>query len=591
MKVSDYIVDYITSKEIKLGFFMIGGALGYLVDACARKRFKLYTMHHEQAAAFAAEGQAAVTKGLGLAMATSGPGATNLITGIGSAYFASYPVIFITGQVNTNELNIMGKGRQMGFQETDIVSLVKTITKYAVQIQDPNRIAYELEKAVFLSTHERQGPVLIDIPLNIQKVDIDIEDIPHFIGSEEYNSLKTKIHLDEKEINRFVTELAAAKRPVILAGHGVKLAGAEEKMLKLAEMAKIPVVTSLLGTDSIPHNHELFYGFIGTYGYRYANFALANSDFIIVLGSRLDSRQVGVKYQTFAPMAKIVHVDIDKSELNATVKEWMSINYDVADFLDAVTPSVTIAEERKEWIEYLNWLRKKYPHVEQKIGMDSVDPVEIIASISDLAKKETVAVADVGLNQMWFAQGWRVKKGQTILTNGGMGPMGYALPAAIGASVSDGMKEVWAITGDGGMQINIQELQTLKRHSIPVKIAVFNNQALGMVAQFQGENFEGRYLGTKEGYDAPDFVKIAEAYGLPARKIRSKKEATPAIKWLAEQKGPALLEILIPTDYLALPKAIYSKPIYDMRPFLERQEYYNALKYVDRKFLQNEKNK
>jgi acetolactate synthase-1/2/3 large subunit len=566
---------------------MIGGALGHVADSCARKGFPLYTMHHEQAAAFAAEAQAIETRKPGLAMATSGPGATNLVTGIGSAYFASIPVLFITGQVNTYESNSAGGRRQAGFQETDIVAIVKSITKYAVQVRRPETIAYHLEKALFLATSGRAGPVLIDLPFDVQRADIDPKKVKHFTGSAEHRRLGKMLSGEPSPalVKRAAELMMGAERPIMLVGHGIRISGAADGLLKLAEKRSIPVVCSLMGTDALQNSHPLFYGFIGTYGNRYSNLAVANSDLMLVLGARLDSRQVGVMSKRFAPMAKIIHVDIDKAELGASVKEALSIHSDASKFLRALLPAVKPAAPNREWMSFLDSLKKKYREERQGLGPDGIDPVSAVAALSEAAGEGDTVAVDVGSNQMWFAQGWKVKKGQKVLTNGGMGPMGYSLPAAVGASLACGKKRAWAVSGDGGMQLNIQEFQTLVRNKIPVKIMVLNNGVLGMLTQFQTENFEGRLIGSKIGYDSPDFVKISRAYGLAAEKAAKRGELREKVEWLARAQGPALLEVVIPWNCWVLPKAVFNRPVHDMRPFLERGEYRSALRYVDEKLM------
>ncbi|MFH1306937.1 MAG: thiamine pyrophosphate-binding protein [Candidatus Micrarchaeota archaeon] len=580
MKLSDYIVDYLTQAGIKHGFFMIGGALGHIADSCALKKFKLYTMHHEQAAAFAAEGQAAATQKPGLAMATSGPGATNLITGIGSAYYASTPTVFITGQVNTFESNIGGKRRQVGFQETDIVSIIRPITKYAMTISDPGKVCYELEKAVFLATHGRNGPVLIDFPLDVQRADISPAKQEHFTGSKEHNELSKKKQITKQELDTFSTLLSNSERPMILAGHGVRLSKARDELRKFAEKTKIPVVASLMGTDSLPSHHPLYYGFIGTYGGRHANFALANADLIIVFGARLDSRQIGVQALKFAPAAKIIHIDIDSSELGASVKEELSINADIKEFLSQALAILPGMKPGNGWKSHLKWLKEKYGTQNQDAGRQAINPVTALGAVSKAAKEESFVSVDVGAHQMWFAQAWQVKKNQTIFTNGGMGPMGCAIPTAIGAWLSDKSKSAWAVCGDGGFQLNIQELQTIVRNNIPLKIIILNNKSLGMLTQFQSENFEGRLIGSMDGYDTPDFVKVSNAYKIPAKRAEHPDELEEKISWLANEENAAVLEIIIPNTFWTFPKATYSKPVYDMKPYLTDEEMQNALKYV-----------
>jgi acetolactate synthase-1/2/3 large subunit len=476
----------------------------------------------------------------------------------------------------------------VGFQETDIVSIVKPITKYAATVREPSRIAYELEKAFFISMHCRMGPVLLDLPLDVQKADIDPTALEKFIGSEEHRELSIRKKAEDGMLERIAKAITDSQRPVILAGHGVKLSGSIKKFRDFVEKSGIPVVASLMGTDAIPFSHPQYFGFIGTYGQRYSNFALANSDLIIVLGARLDSRQVGVQKKQFAPMARIIHVDIDGEELGASVNEWASLNMDIREFLDSIVPLLGQKKDRNEWYGFLESLRKQYPKAEQKINEGEIDPVEAVRLLSKHAQAGETICADVGSNQMWFAQGWETKEGQTILTDGGMAPMGFSLPAAIGASICSGKRRAWCVTGDGGFQINIQELQTIARNGLPIKISILNNSSLGMLAQFQTENFEGRLIGSADGYDAPDFVRIAEAYGVPAKRVSEKDGLDSGLQWLAGSGGPALLDIIVPKSYWALPKARFSRPVYDMAPLLAREELRKALKYVDYRFIPKE---
>ncbi|MFH1095182.1 MAG: thiamine pyrophosphate-binding protein [Candidatus Micrarchaeota archaeon] len=580
MKISDYLIGYLSAQGIDHGFFMIGGALGHIADACARKEFALYTMHHEQAAAFAAEGQAVMSRKPGLAMATSGPGATNLITGIGSAFYASLPTIFVTGQVNTYESNTKGKGRQVGFQETDIVSIIKPITKYAVQVSDPTRAAYEVEKAVFIATQGRPGPVLLDFPLDIQRTEIEPDKLAHFLGSVEHAKMAEERKDPSAQVKTFVTMLSKAKRPILMLGHGVRISGAQREVEALIDKARIPFVATLMGTDAVRNDHPLYFGFIGTYGLRHSNFALANADLVIVLGARLDSRQVGVQASKFAPGAKKIHVDIDPSELGSGIREDLSVCADIKGFLLPCLQTMPAVKERKEWTGFLKGLKETYALPDQEIGPDEISPNAAIGALADASREKDIVSVDVGSHQMWFAQSWKVKRGQVVLTNGGMGPMGCALPTAIGASLSERSRGAWVVCGDGGFQVNIQEMQTVARNKLPIKMVVLNNNSLGMLTQFQTENFEGRLIGSVDGYDAPDFVRVSEGYGIPARRASRRSELAASVSWLASQKGPALLEIVVPRTYWALPKASYNRPVVDMKPLLPEEEMKKALKYV-----------
>jgi acetolactate synthase-1/2/3 large subunit len=588
MRISDYIVDYLLMQGIRQGFFLNGGMITPLSDSCMRKGLKLYTTHHEQAAAFAAEGQSVVTKNLGFAMGTSGPGATNLITGIASTFFDSHPVLFITGQVNTKEANIDGKRRQVGFQELDIANMTKFITKYSKKVDDAELIVYELEKALFLAKKGRMGPVHLDIPIDVQYAEIDLNNARHFLKSEEHVNLSREDKIDETIYSKIAEEMRDSKRPVILLGNGVKLANAEEEARKIIEISSIPFVTSLLGIDSIENTHPNCYGFIGTYGERYSNFALANADLILVLGSRLDYRQTGVQTKMFAPMAKIIHVDIDETELGSSVHEWLSIRGDLKVFCGNLVSHVRKNEMIGEWIEFLKLLKSRYCNYVQQMESNEIDPIYAIQLISDRYKEEAIIAVDIGANQIWFAKGWKGKRNQTIMINGGMAPMGYSLPAAIGASLARNGVEVLVVTGDGGLLVNMQEFQTVARTKAPVKIVVLNNNALGMIKQFQVENHESRFIGTtlEGGYSPPDFVKIAKAYGLKAISVNTWDKLEEGIDWFVNQRQSCLLNLEINSDYFTYPKSRFTMPVYDMIPLLSREEFRDATRYIKNEYSQ-----
>ena len=583
MMVSEYIADYLLSHGVDQGYFLTGGMVTFMADACEKKGLRLYTMHHEQAAAFAAEAQAAITRNVGFAMGTSGPGATNLITGIASAYFSSYPVLFITGQVHTEESNTTKERRQVGFQEADIVTMVSSITKYSKYVSDPNSIAYELERAMFTAKNGRMGPVLLDIPINVQRTEIFSDRMRHFIGSEEQMKLSKRPAIEASLLKKVAKELDESKRPVVLIGHGVKLANAESEVNRLIDISGMPFVTSLLGMDSVPNTDPRCYDFIGTYGKRYSNFALANADLILVLGARLDNRQIGGRPKEFAPNARIIHVDIDRAELGGSVKEFMSVEADIKEFVGALLQHLAKKQQRKEWIGYLDQLKSRYAKVEQKLSKDDIDPIDAMRALSEGYGEDGIITVDVGAHQMWFGQGWKVKRGQTVLIEGSLAPMGYSLPAAIGASLSRGKCPVLVVTGDGGLQINIQELQTIARNKLPIKIAVFDNNALGMITQFQNENFGGRTVGSnaKGGYNAPDFVKVANAYGLSAAYAKTKGELNSGIDWLMKERGPCLLDMKIPENYFTFPKSRFTTVVHDMFPLLDSEEFKSATRYAN----------
>lgn len=571
MKLSDYVIDFLVKQGVSHVFELIGGAITHLIDSIYnRSDINCISVHHEQAAAFAAEAYARVNGNLGVAMATSGPGALNLVTGIGSCYFDSVPCLFITGQVNTYEYKFGKAVRQLGFQETDIVSVVKPLTKYAELVTDPSTIRYHLEKAVYMARSGRPGPVLLDIPMNIQRAQIEPEKLKGYLDAEEPRGEPCAAAVMDKVINI----MAGARRPVILAGGGVRPAGAADELCLLAERTGIPVVASLLGLDAIPHDNPAFFGMIGAYGNRYSNLTLANCDFLLILGSRLDTRQTGTRPDTFARAAKKVHVDIDPLELNARVKADLAINCHVKDFLSGLNARLKGARkpDLAHWYGIIKGYRDKYPTFSGPNSGEGIEPNGFMAYLSGCCAGGDIICIDVGQHQMWAAQSFAIKKNQRMLISGGMGAMGFALPAALGAAKAAPGGKVIVIAGDGGIQINIQELDTLVRHNLPVKVFVFNNGCLGMVRQFQDMYFGGRRQSTVLGYGCPDFCRVAAAFGIPSHTVSSMAGARDMVKGVLQAEGPAFVEVKLEQTSCVNPKLVVNRPIEDMSPHLERAE-------------------
>lgn len=575
MKLSDYVVDFIASEGVADVFEFIGGAITHLIDSIyLRDDIRCVSVHHEQTGAFAAEAYARMNGSLGVAMATSGPGALNMVTGIGSCWFDSVPCLFITGQVNTYEYKFDRPVRQIGFQETDIVSVARPLTKYAVMVTEPETIRYHLEKAVWLARNGRPGPVLLDLPMNIQRAQIEPEKLPGFLDSDECRSMATWGKPGDSDLDQVVAWLASAKRPVVLAGAGIRTAGATDELLRFVEMTGVPVVTSLMGLDAIPHDHPAFFGMIGAYGNRYSNMTLANSDLLLILGSRLDTRQTGTRPDTFGRGAKRVHVDIDCNELNAKVQVDLAVNAHLGDFLAALNGRLAgqARPDISAWYGVIEGFRARYPTRSAETEFPAIDPNLFMELLSSRCGEGDVVSLDVGQNQMWAGQSFRLKKGQRMLISGGMGAMGFALPAALGAAkAAPGARQI-VISGDGGIQVNIQDLDTIVNHRLPVKIFVLNNGCLGMVRQFQDMYFGGRRQSTVIGYGCPDLVRIAEAYGLPAFTITDMEGAAEVIDRALAGDGPAFVEVKLEQTTCVNPKLVVNRPIEDMSPQLEREE-------------------
>jgi acetolactate synthase-1/2/3 large subunit len=578
VKLSDYVVDALARQGVRHIYELIGGMITHLLDSTfQRSDIRCISVRHEQAAAFAAEAEARCTGIVGVAMATSGPGATNLVTGIGSCWFDSIPCLFVTGQVNTYEQRNDRPVRQIGFQETDIVSIVRPVTKYAAMVVDASRIRYELEKAIFLAHHGRPGPVLLDLPMNIQRADIEPEALPAFLGSPEHAALLESSRPDLSRLDEVAGLLSAAQRPVILAGGGVRLSGGADALRRLADATGVPVAVTLMGLDALPHDHPSFVGMVGSYGNRYSNLAVANSDLLLAVGTRLDTRITGTKPATFARGATIVHVDIDPGELGSTVDSRIRIRSDARAFLSALAGRAPVdGPAVAAWRERITCYKAKYPTTPQPGQASTTHPNRFLHLLSALAPAESTMTVDVGQNQMWAGQSYGIREGQRALISGGMGAMGFALPAAIGAALATGRPAI-CIAGDGGFQINLQELQTVVHYNLPVKMIVMNNHSLGMVRQFQEMYFGERYQSTVIGYSAPDFVGLAGVYGIKAMRIEEGEAWEAGAALLLGAPGPCLIEVVLPLKTSVDPKLVLNRPIEDMFPFLSREELAAAM--------------
>lgn len=560
MKLSDFLVKYLFNRGVNHVFELSGGMIANFLEAFHEfKKIKVISMHHEQAVAFAVDGYSRITNKPMIGLATSGPGAINLLTGIGSCYFDSVPAIFITGQVNTHENKGNRPIRQLGFQETDIAAMAKPICKAVFVLESADQFPQIIAEAFSISLSGRPGPVLIDIPMNLQGHDVSTE-----ISNIETNNQKNVVDdciwevLNEKIFN--------AKKPLILAGRGVNTSNSSDLLIEFAEKTNIPIVTSLHGLDVIPYLHALRAGFIGTYGNRWSNIVLGECDLLIVIGSRLDIRQTGADVNFFANR-DIFHVDIEINEINNRIKNCYPIVEDINLFLQEaltriVNPSIS---SYNSWHERIRDLKVKFPDTEE-ITTPGIHPNIFLHKLSKSSLMAGAFVADVGNHQMWCAQSLELSYKQRFLTSGGMGAMGYSLPASIGACFAL-KKPVVSISGDGGFQLNIQELQTIIRNKLPIKIVVLNNQSLGMIRQFQECYFNGNYQSSIWGYSCPNFEKIANAYGIESRTIKSIEDVESGLNALWKNpKEPFLLQVMVDTFFNCYPKIAFGKPLTEMEP-------------------------
>jgi acetolactate synthase-1/2/3 large subunit len=562
---AEYIARYLEARGVTHVYELIGGMITFLIDALHQHtKVSIVSMHHEQAAGFAAEGWARITGLPGVAMGTSGPGATNLLTAIGSCYFDSVPAVFITGQVNRHEQKKDRAIRQLGFQETDIVAMAKPITKAAWLVNDPADLPRILDEAFLVAASGRPGPVLIDIPMDVQRHTqpraLPVAPAPVSKNSSSVEA-RRKLFLEQLAVG-----LAAASRPLLLVGGGIRSSRACAELRAFVDGSEIPCVHSLMGVDVLPHGNPHRVGMIGSYGNRWANLALAQSDFVLILGSRLDVRQTGSDTEGFCRGRILFHVDCEEGEMNNRVVGCVTLRDLLGDFIRSalLTLSPKIAH-RPSWMATINSLKAVYPDTAELGTAAGINPNHFIHRLAHHSTLAQAFIADVGQHQMWAAQSLELTADQRFLTSGGMGAMGFALPAAIGATLAIGASVV--IAGDGGFQLNIQELQTIARNRLPIKIVILNNRCHGMVRQFQESYFKGRYQSTLWGYDAPDFCAVAAAYGIPARKLSNASDIEVALAELWRYPElPFLLEVQIDITTNVYPKLAFGRTFGEMEP-------------------------
>jgi acetolactate synthase-1/2/3 large subunit len=567
VKVSDYVATFLADKGVRFVFELTGGMITHLLDSIAREgRVRIVSCHHEQSAAFAAEAVARLSGIPGIALATSGPGATNLMTGIGSCFFDSVPAVFVTGQVNTAELRPRPDMRQRGFQEADIVGVATPLTKAAWQVTDAGAVPDMLERAFDLACAGRPGPVLLDIPMDVQCADCSASVAR--AGSPTSAENEYPPRLSACAVAQVLEALTSAERPLILAGGGIRAAGCADSLRAFSAALGVPVVTSLMGLEALPYTQRERVGMLGAYGNRWANLAVGLSDMMLVLGSRLDVRQTGADTAAFAADRRIVRVDVDPAELERRDLDAMTLHADLSEFLamaHAAAGALPAVPDLSRWRATITALRNEWPDTEEYALGTGINPARFVHRLSRASGEAGAFVTDVGQNQMWAAQSVELGAEQRFLTPGGMGAMGFALPAAIGASLAEGRRPVVGIVGDGGAQVNSQELETVVRLELPVKLVVLNNNCLGMVRQFQDEYFESRHQSTVTGYGAPDFVALAAAYDIPAMRIRAESEIDGALGWLwSEDAQPALLEVELSQASCVSPKVAFGNATHTM---------------------------
>ena len=586
MKLSDYVVEFFEKEKLKNIFMVSGGGCMHLVNSFGKsEKIHYWCTHHEQAAAMAAEGYAKQKNDIGVVLTTSGPGATNTITGVLDCYQDSIPVIFISGQAKRKQTvyNAEIDGlRQFGVQEANIIPIVQSITKYAVEVENPQKIRYYLERAIYEAKSGRPGPVWISIPLDVQSANIDAQELEAFEKTEDKDLMPST-----EDINYVIESLKIAKRPVIIAGHGIRLAKADGLLEKFVHMYKIPVVTPIMGIDVIAGDDICNIGRIGTKGTRAGNFAMQNADLIISLGSRLAVSVIGHEYELFAREAKKIVVDIDKIEHSKkTIKIDKLICCDVGRFLENVCLKEAEISTFDNWLDICRTWKAKYPVILSEYDNDEsgINYYKFIDILNHRMSNEMPVVSDAGSAFYVVAQAINLKKGQRHITTGGTATMGFTLPAAIGVAIANNSKPVLAITGEGSFMQNLQELEVLKYHSLNIKLFVMDNGGYFSIHQTQKKFFNGNYVGESEqsGLSFTDIEKLACAFGVAYYKLETIQQCEEKLEEILNRKGPVLIEVRVTENMEVIPTnaslmredgIMISKPLEDMYPFLDRNEF------------------
>lgn len=579
MKLSDYIADFLSEQGIRHVFVVTGSAAAHIIDSLAKNpEIKCVCTQHEQGAAMAADAYSRLTGNLGAAVATSGPGATNLITGVCCAYYDSIPVIYITGQVATFRLKMDTGIRQLGFQETDTVDIYKPITKYATLIKDPKRIRYELEKATYLAVSGRPGPVLIDIPDDLQREEIDPDELKSFVPKPENKDL-SKLN---KQVERCIQLFENAKRPVIILGWGIALAKAQEEAREFIDKIGFPVLPSWAMMHLLPSNHPQVVGSFGLHGTRYGNFTIQNADLVLSIGSRLDTHLTGSPITTFAREAKKIVVDIDLSELNKYKVFGMYmdllIHSDAKDFLHIINTKINGIKkiDISEWNRRIAEWKAKYPICPAEYyKQEEVNPYVFVKALSKESLEGDVIIVDTGCALAWMMQAFEFKPNQRLVHDFNNTSMGYALPASIGACFALDGQQIICVIGDGSLQMSIQELSTVVGHQLPIKIFLINNHGYSMIRQTQDQWLGSRYYASsiEGGLTFPDIVKVADAYNFKSMTIARNKELDVRIREVLDSDGPFLCNVEIHPEHRVIPQTKFGRPIEDAEPLLDRREF------------------
>jgi acetolactate synthase I/II/III large subunit len=594
MKLSDYVVKFLVEKDIQTIFLVSGGGVMHLLDSVGKNSdIHYYCNYHEQACAHSAEAFSRVTGKVGACLVTTGPGGVNTLSGVASAWVDSIPILVLSGQVRQDLIADYTKIRQKGPQEGNVVEMARPVTKYAITLVNPHKVRYELEKAIYLATNGRPGPVWLDFPLDVQESEIDEAMLEVFTPPVKE---KSSVYLEE-QARQFLKIAGEARRPIFLPGNGIHIAGAEDLLGELLKEVPFPVVLPNCAKDLVPELHPRYMGVFGTAGQRRANFSVQNSDCVFFLASGINVTKAGFNYNNFAPKAKKIMVDIDEGQLHhQVIKPDFAIQADIKDFLTEVLRQIRIDGIRfspsPEWLAVCARWKERYPIILDEFYQDKehVNSYIFVDKLSDLLSPQDVVLAGNGIDEVSYWQAFKVKPAQRTMISGNWGPMGWDLPAAVGACIGS-KRQTICLSGDGSLQWNVQELLTIKHYRLPIKIFIFNNQGYTNIRITQA-NFFGRFVGADEssGVSNPDFAHLAAAYGLTYSQIRTNAEVENGIRTVLQTEGPTLCELNIAVEQGITPKAsafrredgtLESRPLEDMAPFLPRKEVWENMHFFD----------
>lgn len=585
IKISDYVIKKLEETGTRHMFMLPGGGAMHLNDSLGNSaKIQYICCLHEQACAIAAEAYARVTNNIGLLMVTTGPGGTNALTGIAGAYLESTPVFVVSGQVKRADMINQQGIRQQGMQELDIISVVKPITKYAALVDDPQMICYHVERALYEATHGRKGPVWLDIPLDVQATMVDESKLVGYSPIPEQHNT----HL-EAQVLHVIDILNHSKRPVLMAGNGIRLSDGIREFEELINLLHIPVLTTWNGIDLIEEKNPLYYGRPGGLGHRYANFIQQNSDFFLSIGARMNLLQTGYNFDGFAREAVKIMVDIDSAELHKiNVRPDLPICADARNFMELLIKNKDkiVNRDRSSWFSYCNRLKDKYPIVKQQYReqKDLVNTYCLLETISEYMAPDDIYVSGSSGSCIDISmQTFQVKKGQRVFCTKGLASMGYGLPSTIGACLASGGKRTVGVNGDGGFMMNIQELGTIARLNLPIKLFVLSNRGYGAIKATQTNLFNGHLVACNEesGLSIPPIAKIAKAYGLKTFTIQNNSELHDKVKDVLDYDGPVICEVKTPIGLTAFPKQVSykrsdgqmeSKPLEYMNPPISEEE-------------------